>query len=1190
MRNVGRWIAGLNLRVRLLRDSQELIPGLLSIVVPAYGVERYIGECLRSLSVQNYRNIEVIVVDDGSPDRSYEVAQHWSRRDPRIRIIRKENGGLSSARNVGVEHSRGEYIAFLDSDDFVDRHAYQDAMSILRETGSSFAVMPYRRELKGSYPQAAPWIRAAHDVERKATTLETFPNVMVNAVAWSKVYRREFWDACEFTFPEGLLYEDQALSMEAYARADRFDVLSRVSINWRMRDDQSSITQQVTSSRNIHHHHIAVRDSLNVLQKYSSPDVRQERLRQILNNNLGEFLPNIRQMDDEAWAQFVDFIRYLVSEVSETSLWQEVDARKKILIGLVDSEHRELALQFLEEHGWQADHFSGSAVGSRVVGEFPLKDRLQTELESFAFELSSGETPLRAVARQLTGSKEEIQLSIVAYIDRIRPEDIDSMRFELVEAETGSTRELASHKSGLPGAVLGHTRRYADMQEAIYRITVPSDAFDRDGEYEIRVTGTSNGLRRAAIVTTDWKSTRSTAIELDSGRVVVSVRRPDKSVCFRVTTPSVVAKQLGIAGDKGTLTFDSVKPISHVALVRDGDRFSLNRSITGVERVNGEFTARFSLPRSLYSDPGRMTFDLRAFEPDGTSHTIYVSAELPGVNLVDASTRFVWSRRVRTRNTEDIRGRSIQEFTSGCLTLVDRRNCVSVTDVRYDDANGLIVECQRVEGTPDPARALAQVGSSMFDLPIVLTAESISIRIPLEASAWRDIRRPYPSGSYTLQLESFDSSPLSLDVHDALAPRLPRTFETEKLRVNVTRETGASLGMQIEPPLSDDEIGGGNRWRMKDWFYSLSATKPKSVLFRNLYGEAANDSALAVHKELQRRKSSLELIWAVKDYSVDVPEGARVVLEDSHSYYESFGTANYVMVNVHQPDWYVKRDGQVLIQTFHGYPFKFNGYKWWQKLGFTAERQESFFKRAAEWDYLISPARYATPILKEFYRPGSSVQSEILEIGYPRNDALLSPEADRVREQVRKNLGIPEGRKAVLYAPTFRDYVSADDMSAAMLEFLDLSKLMRSLGDDYVILLRGHPFNARQGTSADSGIINVTDYPDINDLILASDIGILDYSSLRFDYALTGKPSLYYVPDYEQYFRGRESFVPFDETSPGPLLYNAADLVDAIKNADAVARSFDGERSTFISRFMELEDGHATERLVDLIFAPRGDA
>ncbi|HEU0257221.1 MAG TPA: CDP-glycerol glycerophosphotransferase family protein, partial [Microbacteriaceae bacterium] len=183
-----------------------------------------------------------------------------------------------------------------------------------------------------------------------------------------------------------------------------------------------------------------------------------------------------------------------------------------------------------------------------------------------------------------------------------------------------------------------------------------------------------------------------------------------------------------------------------------------------------------------------------------------------------------------------------------------------------------------------------------------------------------------------------------------------------------------------------------------------------------------------------------------------------------------------------------------------------------------------------------------------------------------------------------RRLGIRPGQQALLYAPTFRDYVSADDTRAEMIDFVDLGRLARRLGDDYVILLRGHPFNARSGTQAEGRVVNVTDYPDINDLIVASDLAVLDYSSLRFDYALTGKPAIFFVPDRERYFRGREGFLPYDETTPGPQITAAADLERAILDAPRLAAEHEEARRAFLSRFMELEDGHATQRLIDRVF------
>jgi CDP-glycerol glycerophosphotransferase len=188
-------------------------------------------------------------------------------------------------------------------------------------------------------------------------------------------------------------------------------------------------------------------------------------------------------------------------------------------------------------------------------------------------------------------------------------------------------------------------------------------------------------------------------------------------------------------------------------------------------------------------------------------------------------------------------------------------------------------------------------------------------------------------------------------------------------------------------------------------------------------------------------------------------------------------------------------------------------------------------------------------LTRDFNYPG-----DVLEIGYPRNDVLMSDEAPQLRASVRTALGIPEGARAILYAPTFRDYLSEDDHTAPMADLLDADALMRALGDDHVLLIRGHAFHARTEERPDVAdrVIDVTDYPEPADLYLASDLAIVDYSSLRFDYGLTGKPMLFLVPDLDLYKQTRGWLIEYEPTAPGPLLASTDEVADAIKDLDRV--------------------------------------
>lgn len=1164
---------GVRSRLRM-RLRPGYIPGMLSIIVPMYGVERYIGDCLESLLIQDYANVQVIVVDDGSPDGSYEIARRYERRDPRVQIVRQANGGLSAARNAGVAHARGEYIAFLDSDDFVDRHSYREAIEALRCSGSDFAVMPYRREKNGMLLSAAAWIGHAHRTTRLATNLSEAPDIMVNAVAWSKVYRREFWDANGFVFPVGLLYEDQALSMAAFAAAGRFDVLSRVSINWRIRGDQSSITQQVTSARNIADHAVAVEDSIEALRKYGAADAVPLRVAQIMNNNLREFLPNIRQMDDMGWRQFRQFVTML-SGIADDSVWGSVEARIKVLIGLCVADQRGLALRFLEEGGWERDHFAGTISGSTLVADLPLADELAGTLPREALVYSDTETALSAVVRRLDVERSDLRVDLIAYINHLRM-DVESTSLKgWLCSPSGDRQVLNIERRSDAWSAYGHTRRYADMSVCAVVARVPRDWVKEPGEYSLQFEMSCGEVYREGSLSVDGRTTLGAAEPLSPGMYVAL--ESDADGVARLVTRRVAAEVTAVesSGKAVQITLNSDRPLAEAFLIRRDDRFALRRARTPLAQVGpGVLSAKLEMPNARGAKIGAHEYSLFVSESTGEVHGVGspgLTTHTPGSAVLVAPVRH-----------------APQEVGVG-VTITDLERAALVLGVGLED-NALVIDFDDQHTITPLADVRAKVGSSKVLVNVERIGGRSRLVMPLFQETWGLSASAIPAGSYRLAARGVDGYGISLYLSDEVARQLPKELDHAALRVSARRSQRGRLRISVSAPLLDSERGSGDRWRMRDHFSTLRPSGRRSIVFRNLYGEAANDSALAVHRELQRRGSSLELIWAVRDNSVRVPAGARTVLEESAEYYKALGTAHYVMVNVHQPDWYRKPDGQILIETFHGYPFKMNGRRWWQRLGFSPERQESFFRRAEEWDYLVSPARYATPFLREFYREGADANTQILEIGYPRNDALIDERSEGLRADARRRLNIPDGKKAILYAPTFRDYMSGDDTTADLVEFFDPADFKRLLGPEYVLLMRGHPFNARSGTKRSASYINVTDYPDINDLILASDIGVLDYSSLRFDYALTGKPTFYFVPDLERYFEGRESFAPYEDTSPGPHVRTMKELADGIRNANQVKADFEQARQRFLATFMELEDGHAAERLVDAVFKPRGDA
>jgi len=217
---------------------------LLSVVVPAYDVEDYLSDCLRSILDQSYTSLEVVVVDDGSTDATGVIADRVAAEDPRVRVVHQANAGLGAARNEGVRRSTGTYLAFADSDDLVVDGAYAAMVGSLERTGSDIAIGAVER-LRGDERFMTPLMRENHQQSRLALGIEEAPLVLADVFAWNKVFRRSFWDAAELRFPEGRTYEDTPITIPAHFLARSVDVISDPVYYWRIRDSGGlSITQR----------------------------------------------------------------------------------------------------------------------------------------------------------------------------------------------------------------------------------------------------------------------------------------------------------------------------------------------------------------------------------------------------------------------------------------------------------------------------------------------------------------------------------------------------------------------------------------------------------------------------------------------------------------------------------------------------------------------------------------------------------------------------------------------------------------------------------------------------------------------------------------------------------------------------------------------------------------------------------
>lgn len=286
----------------------------LSVVVPFYAVEDYIGDCLESLRQQTLRDMEIICVDDGSTDASLLIAEAYASVDSRFRVVRQENQGLGPARNTGASHARGRYLAFVDSDDLVAPRAYSRLVNSLETTNSLIAAGNTLRFTRKGYVTQSWAHRRAFSATRRGTSIFELPELADDRMVWNKVYRRDFWEAGGFKFP-AIRYEDYPVTLPAYLAADSVDVLSDHVYFWRIRGGGTSITQQSLRLDNLRDRYASDVMVLEALGDEHLSAIARRVHTQFVDVDLMTFAEALvagdREAREEVWAMASHFARLL---------------------------------------------------------------------------------------------------------------------------------------------------------------------------------------------------------------------------------------------------------------------------------------------------------------------------------------------------------------------------------------------------------------------------------------------------------------------------------------------------------------------------------------------------------------------------------------------------------------------------------------------------------------------------------------------------------------------------------------------------------------------------------------------------------------------------------------------------------------------------------------------------------------
>lgn len=476
------------------------------------------------------------------------------------------------------------------------------------------------------------------------------------------------------------------------------------------------------------------------------------------------------------------------------------------------------------------------------------------------------------------------------------------------------------------------------------------------------------------------------------------------------------------------------------------------------------------------------------------------------------------------------------------------RDRPEISDITFDPESASLQLVGISAGTLNGSRARVDISSGTLAL--------------LQAR-WGGDPLALPSGTYRLHLA--DGSSRVTVKPEPLEIRHPLFHGT-------VRPDSGGLILDVRPPLDADEIGPKAQKSLEIAYRHGKRTPEDAVFFESFRGRTAACNPRGIDRWIAETRPHTTRYWSVVDGSVEIPPGAIRLVEGSHEWWRVRGAARVFVVN----DWlrkrWERRPHQHVLQTWHGSTLK----RLARDRPNVSLRTRIAAKREGQrWDALLAQNEFSASNLESAY----AYRGRIWVDGYPRNDEVANRNPGELVKphEVRTRLGIAGDPRIVLWAPTWRED------RRAMVDHLDPIALADLLGPEWLVLVRGHSSTWEFGSDISGpGVLDVTTYPDVSDLLLVSDVLVTDYSSIMFDWLVTGRPLVYCVPDLERYASELRGFyADLLAEAPGPVVQTTAQVAYEVSHAEDEAAGFEAILTSWRERFAYRDDGHAAEHVVN---------
>lgn len=1135
----------------------------ISVIIPVYNVEEYIEDCLKSVadSIGDF-SYEVLMIDDGSTDESARICLEFAESHPSFHYYHKENGGLGNTRNYGVSKATGKYITFLDSDDMVTPDMYWNMYQIAEQNHSEITSINVARFNSKSYwAESLFELLFNHLSDEPCTHISKDLNLVYDTISCNKLILREFWMEHEFQFPENMVFEDIPVTFPMHYYAKNVSVIRKVGYLWRVRDGQTqSITQTNAKIKNLNdrlkaldmicqfiHSHFTEKDE-KIWNAFQLKVFKLDLL--IYINQCGKLNASLAK---QYMNKIVDFVQNHHMNTDLIKQLNVISQQKYNDLFAGDLEHLKKTIQY-QRNGYN----TADIIHEKDMYLIDTNSIITIDEKGFQNDLI--DYPPKVFIDKINKSYNTIDIEAHLFFKRLEVLSQDSQqvrcylcnmitgkRVEL-KTETIINPELTKNQGLIYNIDLANYKTY-NYDYASFRISLPLDS-----------SVISEGFDGMNYISVTYHN------ELVNGRTYLrgisqgDIQRFDKMNCI----------------DEGILFQISFDTLGTFFL----ERKTLNGYILNCEAYDNNLVLHGSETKS----------SIYLLDSKNTK----MECEWHEGKWVIRKEQIKFNEHYRLVNCLD-------KPIIGCTQTVLLEGKDNILVYCCDDKGLIQITKESVLGQIDSIRlSEEELELDIRILPLnnrnhnlcsyelfidedltktknilgkanLINDNTLHIVIPFN----EDSTRNFYEGNRLLQLQSLDENG-----GKAIPIYLQQSLETfvdycDTLQIGLMSDSIGRAQLSFIQRWSLDERGGNNRAYVRRTLYSEYQNSPleeKTILFESMWGGKYSCNPRYLYEYIDQNHPEYKCVWAFTDQRYPIKGNGLRVRRGSKEYYYYLATAKYLVNNVNYPTNYVKRKGQIYIETMHGTPFKSLGLD--SKKDFpTKNSQWAYIRKNLLWDYLIAQGSFTKDNAFKWHR----FFKTILETGYPRTDDLYRSENNIA---IKEELGLPLDKKIILYAPTWRKN-NVFDLK------LDIEKMRQRLSGEYILLVKIHHLSAKQYDLVPDNqfVYDLTTFNPIEDLYKIADIMITDYSSVMFDYLPLNRPMIFYVYDYEDYTqRERGAYFDLAKDAPGAICYTNEEVIKSIETIDKVVQETQSRVNSFKNKYITYENDRSAQKVFELVF------